>query len=369
MKYSPQFKTEVISDIGVLGLKNTIKKYCMDGPIRPEIIRIWADPNKQRIWREKSLALYNSKKHDETFLAIRRNRTYRRTHNEGETSLVYSYSLKQMQDQFKTIISSTGKFNAEPNHNRIILTYQPHYYETENILYKDENVKEQLLANREKYLFKSRDKLNDKEILRGFKISGIHVGFSHFSPLWIKAFIEKYGVKSIYDPCGGWGHRLLGSTNIKYIYNDLDTRTYNGVKSIAKDFNIHNTVFYNQDAATLKPIDAYDAVFTCPPYFNTEIYNNNPFKDFVSYIQWWDQVVKCATISTLKYFVVVINNEFKSDIIQVSKNNKLELIEEISVGRNRLNHFQRVAVSQRKGEYMLIFQPLWATDNLIKSNK
>ena len=70
-------------------------------------------------------------------------------------------------------------------------------------------------------------------LLRGFKISGIHYGYSHFNPLIIKKFLEDTNAKICYDPCGGWGHRILGSMNIdKYIEN---AKTDTEVKE-AKEF-------------------------------------------------------------------------------------------------------------------------------------
>jgi hypothetical protein len=365
MKHPPELKAEILASIASIGIKETIKIYTQSHPIRGEIIRIWADPEKQKRWRRKAKALYDIRKADKKFMEVRRLRSISNRQKNitaavpllpfERLDLSYAYPEGELKSQFNLLQASAGRFDSDPCYNKIVLTYQPHYYALEKQMWKNDPVlRARLVANREKYLFKTRDKLNDKEILRGFKISGEHIGFSHFSPLWIKAFIEKYDVKSIYDPCGGWGHRLLGAAGIKYIYNDLDVQTCNGVKKIATDFNI-NASFYNQDAALLTPIEDYEAVFTCPPYFNAEIYSNGPFKDLNAYASWWMDVIKHSIKPVVKYFAFVINNDYKQLLKDVTEQQGLILIDEIAVGRNRLNHFQRVATQRKKGEFLLVF--------------
>ncbi|MBW2986724.1 very short patch repair endonuclease, partial [Candidatus Woesearchaeota archaeon] len=143
----------------------------------------------------------------------------------NENSLIYFQSQDRLNSEMNNIFLKPGCFDGIPQQNRIVLMYQPHFYEREKELWKDEKIRKKLIENRCKYLNKSENELTNNELLRGFKISGIVYGYSQFSPLWIKAFIEKYNVTSIYDPCAGWGHRLLGASKIKYIANDIDERT------------------------------------------------------------------------------------------------------------------------------------------------
>ena len=92
-----------------------------------------------------------------------------------------------------------------------------------------------LINNRIQYL--NEQTFTASQLLQGFKISGIHYGYSHFNPLLFKYICEKYRTKICYDPCGGWGHHILGALNIdKYIYNDLSTHTYNNVLTMCNDF-------------------------------------------------------------------------------------------------------------------------------------
>jgi thiamine kinase-like enzyme len=130
-----------------------------------------------------------------------------------------------------------------------------------------------LIENRVKYLKKDVSSLTHLDILNGFKRSGLFYGYSHFNPLWFKWFLNKFNVKICYDPTGGWGHRLLGALNIeKYIYNDLSMNTKLNVDRIIDFFKIKNVDTYCKDAKTFTPDDNFDAMFTCPPYFNVEKY-------------------------------------------------------------------------------------------------
>jgi len=272
-------------------------------------------------------------------------------------NLEYTYPHQLQQNELKNVRNTKGNPNSTAFYNKIVLSHQPHYYEIENKLWAENqnNIRDRLLNNRLRYIGKNEYQINDKEILRGFKIAGYYIGFTHFNPLWIKYFIEKYNISSIYDPTAGWGHRLLGSQNIKYIGNDWDVRTYNGLCSITKDFNLKNAIIYNNDCSVFTPNEDYEAVFTCPPYCNAEIYNNKTFNDNDDYKCWWDKTIKCSFKPNTKYFAYVINHIYKQLLHDVCIENNLILIEETILGR-KLNHFQLSSTKVIKNEYMCIFK-------------
>ena len=176
--------------------------------------------------------------------------------------------LKEI-DFYKT---REGNISYPCRMNKIIKMFQQDsFYKREKEILKDKETREKLYKNREKYLSKKRENLNIDEIYNGIKISGLHYGYSHFSPLWFKWFIERYGVKKCYDPFGGWGHRLLGGLCLeKYVYNDLSKSTKENVDRIIDTFNINNAVTFNDDCKSLynKDIEECDAWFTCPPYID-----------------------------------------------------------------------------------------------------
>lgn len=274
----------------------------------------------------------------------------------------YSSTIEERIREFNKIKDKIGKLETEPQSNKIVLNYQPHFYERESAKFKDEIVKRKVIANRCKYLNKEESELTTRDILRGFKISGIYYGFSHFSPLWIKWFIEKYEIKSIYDPCAGWGQRLLGSHNIKYIGNDIDARTTEGLVKIKNEFNL-NAYIYNNDATCFSPDCEYDAVFTCPPYFNVEEYTgeNTSTKRYPSYEEWlkyfWGGLIDMSLIGCCKYFAFVVREDFNQDMIKECEKRGLVMVEIRDVGLNTSSHFTMSSKSRQK-ENLIIFQKL-----------
>ena len=276
--------------------------------------------------------------------------------------LPLSYSERTLQKEYKRITKLPGDFSKNPYQNKIIEHFQPHFYRKERELWNNPIIRERLVANREKYKVKDKFKISIKQYLQGFKISGIHIGYSFFSPFWIKAFIEKYNIKSIYDPCMGWGHRLLGAKNITYIGNDICLETYQGNKAIAEYFKMQNKYFYNNPAEDFIPKEYFDAVFTCPPYFDTELYDGDEtstlkYPTYKSWLNvWWRKIICNCLKKNPHYFSFVVNNRYKEDMKSICIQEKLIFLEEIPVGHNSLNHFQRTRKTFTKGENLLIFK-------------
>lgn len=276
--------------------------------------------------------------------------------------LEYFYTEKEIATELDTINKTMGSFEKNAANNKCVLTYQPHFYKRENELYiKDVEWRRKLIDNCKAFLYKKEYELNDKEMLRQIKIAGLHMSFSHHSSYWIKAFINKYNITYIADPCSGWGQRLIGARNIKYISNDIDPQTIAGQKKVQQLIG-SDVIFYCQDAGSFFPTEDYQAVFTCPPYFDTEEY----FTDQTSTVQfptlnswldiWWRNVIKNWFKPNTQYFAFIINNEYKDQMKEVCLEEGLVLLEEIRIGKaNNLNHFQRTATNSFKGEWCLVF--------------
>lgn len=259
--------------------------------------------------------------------------------------LSLSFSQEELLREYQLFTIKDGNYQAMPNKNKIILNFQKHFFENEIELFKTDHIRRRkLIENRCFYLDKKESELTDADLLRGFKRSGIYRGFSHFSPLWIKAFIEEFNINSLYDPCGGWGHRLLGTKKIQYIYNDSDIRTYEGVKIIANFLKMDNKIFYNNDASQFTPIEDYEAVFTCPPYYNIEDYGNQ-FINYEEWQKWFDQLVKCSVKQNTKYFAFVINSNFEKDVQLICQQNNLRFLKQIFI-QDHKSHFNKQTNSE-----------------------
>lgn len=129
-------------------------------------------------------------------------------------------------------------------------------------------------------------------------LSFTHRAPTNFRPVSAKNIIQRHcpdgGV--VYDPCAGWGGRLLGfmaSHATKYVGTDVEPDTIDGLKAIyetAKLHICHKDVHLEVRKAQVEYlVSDVDLVFTSPPYFNTEIYSSHPEQscnEFTSYDSW-----------------------------------------------------------------------------------
>jgi len=204
-----------------------------------------------------------------------------------------------------------------------------------------------LFENRLKYIHKQPNELSDLEILRGISISGKVRAYSHFDNAGMKKFIEKYNIHSIYDPCAGWGERLItcAALGIEYKGIDINPNVVEGHKRIIKHYNLDKNKYqvYCCDSGSQSTEDnltnEYDATFTCPPYWNEEIYTdagaeNLSYKEF---LDWWKQVI---INSNTDLFAYQINQKYKEDMNKVLKDLGYEFIEEIILPQ-KSSHFTR----------------------------
>ena len=160
-------------------------------------------------------------------------------------NLELNITEQKIQREFEII--QNGKedgYSTLSNWNEIVLYFQwKEFYKkeiqlwNENKMYHGLPLQSWIYLNRKKYINKDATNLTDREILRAFKITGIHIGNSFHSPFYIQQFINDYSIKSIYDCTGGWGHRLLGAYNISYIYNDINPIININCRKICDYFN------------------------------------------------------------------------------------------------------------------------------------
>lgn len=279
-----------------------------------------------------------------------------------DNTLFYEISIEDLYNELEIIKNKKGNYNSGGNYNKIVLAYQQKiFFKKENELWQDDLIKEKIISNRMKYLNKKRHELNNKEILSGFKKSGIYYSYSQFNPFWIKAFIEEFNLQSIYDPCGGWGHRLLGAWNIDYIYNDSSFEIAENVRELWRNFGPNNSTkqFHIKDASSFTPHQNYEAVFTCPPYYNTEIYFGEKdsikiypnYKDWLN-IWWRNVIIKSTKKANCKLFAFVINNKFKDNMKDICLQENLKMIREQKIGKRNKSHFNK----DGNKENLLIFK-------------
>ena len=266
-------------------------------------------------------------------------------------NLFLNISDNQLFSEFKYYQNSIGKISSPNNKNYIVKYFQQNeFFKTEKILFQNKDIRNKLINNRMKYLNKNYDQLTVEDILYGFKRSGLYYGYSHFNPLTFKWFINNYNCKICFDPCGGWGHRLLGSNNLDlYIYNDLSTSIYNNVNNIIDFFNIRNVKTYNKDAYDFIPEENYDSMFTCPPYYNLEHYECGDFETYDDFLLLIDCLFYAFYYKeSCKYFGLVI----REDLLD---NDYKSLASEIYLIKNKASKHIVKSINHHNNEYLYVF--------------
>lgn len=101
---------------------------------------------------------------------------------------------------------------------------------------------------------------------------------SQFRPTAALAIYQMFNAKSVYDPCGGWGDRLVAAMALGIDYHCRDTNPLvmagNAAMQQSYDYD-GNISFEYQQSEIDAPVGEYDLVFTSPPYWKAEKYQGN----------------------------------------------------------------------------------------------
>lgn len=275
------------------------------------------------------------------------------------------YTDDELLREWHLICNQDKDYTSINHYNKLIKQFQfKEFYKTElsmwkaNKLYRGLPLRSWLYMNRKKYIGKGYGELSQDEIMRGFKISAIHIGNSFHSPFYIKKFCKDFSIASVYDPCGGWGHRMLGAVaaGCTYYYNDINAIATDNCRMMAAYLNIENKVsFSSKDSSLYKPIKSYDAVFTCPPYHNVEHYTdlgaeNLSYKDF---LDWWKATVLASTsCKACNYFAFVINTTYQNDMSDIVVNSGFYPIETYQLGFSK----SHLTPNKQNLEHLMIFK-------------
>jgi len=118
-----------------------------------------------------------------------------------------------------------------------------------------------------------------------------------FRPAVAKLMYETYCPKGgrVWDPCAGWGGRLMGAAaaGVEYVGTDVEPETVVGNQKLAEALGYEAQVVL-QPAQTFK-VPEVDMVFTSPPYFNVEHYGESEaqsFRSFSTFEKWIEGFMK-----------------------------------------------------------------------------
>jgi len=213
-----------------------------------------------------------------------------------------------------------------------------------------------LYANRYKYINKLPSELTNFEILRGMSISKIIDGYTSFDAKPMLEVLQKYNIKSVYDPCTGWGERLLacGVNGISYFGCDINEKLQDGYDSLINNYGLQNVVYAIHNSSKFNASDIHHkAVFTCPPYGNREMYTKrgaeNLSKD--GFIKWWGDVCKNSISNDTEFFMYQIDKKHRDNMNKCIQSIGFEFVEEIRIGANMVRHENRANGLTMKKNY------------------
>lgn len=144
---------------------------------------------------------------------------------------------------------------------------------------------------------------------------------SHFAPGFARAIIKYMNMsgKTIFDPCCGWGGRLIGAYLEGCEYNgcDISPNTFSGLLNIANHLNISPNI------KNMSCLDCDwgtpDLVLTSPPFFDIEEYigGEQPWETFKTRNEWIENfirpfVIKIGSAKAALYLDNLTKNDFES---------------------------------------------------------
>lgn len=126
----------------------------------------------------------------------------------------------------------------------------------------------------------------------------------NFQPMVAAALYRRFAPQSravVYDPCGGWGGRLLGAAvagNVRtYIACEPSPATHAGLTELSRLVatrypHLEARIVRRGAEDTVLPPSSVDLAFTSPPYFNLEMYANETDDAAQSHVRfpepmWW----------------------------------------------------------------------------------
>lgn len=220
-----------------------------------------------------------------------------------------------------------------------------------------------LLVNRYHYLGKLPDELTDAEILRGIRIAGYVDAYSRYDAKPLLEFLEAHPeVRSVADPCAGWGERMLAcaSCGVSYEGVDVNVSLEAGYGRMVGELGLKDVSFQVADAASHR-FGAADAIITCPPYGGTEVYSTAGAENLSAeeFRTWWGDVAMRCAKSGARWLCVTTNQACRETFVGGVQDVGFRLVSSVPVGRGHASHFNRKpggVSTKREFEEFLVFE-------------
>lgn len=213
-----------------------------------------------------------------------------------------------------------------------------------------------LYWNRWYYTKKLPIELTDLQLMRGFKISGIHRGYTVFNTALMDEAVNKYQIQSIYDPCAGWGERMLYCYyhDVAYLGRDVNINLKSGYRRMIADLGMKQQRIAFVNSADCPVSGTVDAVLTCPPYYDTEIYSEYGAENLPNsekFLKWWLDVVRNSLKLHPQYFCFQVNQKWRGSMLSMVEQCGFALIDEFFYQNKQSSHFTRKNGENVKREF------------------
>ena len=149
------------------------------------------------------------------------------------------------------------------------------------------------------------------EIIRSLSFANGLGKVTMYRPLMAKKVVayladkDKLTEVRVLDVCAGWGGRMVGAKSaespsfagVHYTGIDPCEKTYAALRAIRDELGLHNVTLIHQPAevALQQPLGTYDIALTSPPYYNLELYSDEPTQSVATkdgYQAWLDTFLK-----------------------------------------------------------------------------
>jgi len=282
--------------------------------------------------------------------------------------------FKELSSEKIEVFHKNSSFIISPqkttNSIKICRKYMPHFYEVEDsngnkLEWNEDKLLKSLLSRSNNHTSVNSQAT---DIIKSLNFKPVTM----YSPIMTRIILEELGCKNVFDPCIGWGGRLIGTTATNGYYCGFEpfTKTYDGLNNMVNELSLNGQVDILKMQAELGILDdtifegrMFDICLTSPPYFDLEIYSDEAtqsVKQYPDYNQWLDKfiepLIEFVSRRVTKYSCWSVKNfgkyKFMDDIIRI--HNKHGWIRDhrtfIVKGTNRVN------AGAMEGELTLVFK-------------